>query len=162
MKLSDNFTLSELTKSGTAKRFDYSEQFTPPESVIESLTLLCKEVLQPIRDSLEKPITVSSGYRCPRLNSKIGGSSTSQHQKGEAADINLNIKGIEKNAVLLDEILMLWYDGKIQFDQLIIEFPDENDVPEWIHISYNPKRNRNEILKAEKNSLGKTYYTKLN
>ena len=63
MKLSNNFTLKELTSSGTAKRNGYSEQFNPTQDVIDNLTELCVNVLQPIREALEAPLRVSSGYR---------------------------------------------------------------------------------------------------
>lgn len=162
MKLTNNFTLKELTSSGTAQRKGYTEQFTPPKEVIDNLKELCINVLQPIREALEAPLRVSSGYRCERLNKSIGGAANSQHVKGQAADINFYKKGKEKNGILLDEILSLYYAGNLVFDQLIIEFPDENDIPDWIHISYKASGNRGEILRADKNSLGKTYYTKLN
>ena len=87
------------------------------------------------------------------------GSSKSQHVKGEAADIELWIRGEEKNAILLDEIINLSFRNELEFDQLIIEYP-VNDVPKWIHISYSDN-NRNEILIAEKVN-GKTVYKKAN
>ena len=104
MKLSNSFTLSEMLKSNTASMLGIEEQYSPSKEVINNLTKLCKEVLQPIRDSLEMPVRVTSGYRCEKLNKAIGGSSKSQHVKGEAADVELWIRGEEKNAILLDEI----------------------------------------------------------
>ena len=105
------------------------------------------------------PVRVTSGYRCEELNKAISGSLRSQHVKGEAADIELWIRGKEKNAILLDEIINLSFRGKIEFDQLIIEYP-VNDVPKWIHISYSDQ-NRNQVLVAEK-VKGKTVYKKAN
>lgn len=161
MKLTKNFSLSELTRSVKATKLGIKEQFTPSEEVIDNLTTLCQNVLQPIRDELKAPLTITSGYRCSRLNKEIGGSKTSQHVKGEAADIvSLDENGAVNNSFLLDLILSLWFTKKIEFDQLIIEFPDEDGNPEWLHISYSISRNRNEILKAEKIG-GKTVYTKL-
>ena len=160
MKLSNSFTLAEMLKSNTASRLNIEEQFNAPKEVIDNLTILCKKVLQPIRDSLEMPIRVTSGYRCEKLNKAIGGSSKSQHVKGQAADIELWIRGQEKNAILLDEIINLSFRNDIEFDQLIIEYPNEHGVPKWIHISYCEK-NRNQILIAEK-IKGKTVYKKAN
>jgi len=157
MKLSNSFSLSEMLKSNTANRRGIEEQYKPSKEVIDNLTKLCKKVLQPIRDSLEMPVRVTSGYRCEELNKAIGGSSKSQHVKGEAADIELWIGGQEKNAILLDEIINLVFRQEIEFDQLIIEYP-VNDVPKWIHISHSDK-NRNQILIAEK-VKGKTVYKK--
>ena len=93
MKLSNSFSLSEMLKSNTANRKGIEEQYKPSKEVIDNLTRLCKKVLQPIRDSLEMPVRVTSGYRCKELNKAIGGSSKSQHVKGEAADIELWIRG---------------------------------------------------------------------
>lgn len=160
MKLSNSFTLAEMLKSNTASRLGIEEQYSPSKEVIDNLTRLCKKVLQPIRDSLEMPVRVTSGYRCKELNKAIGGSSRSQHVKGEAADIELWIRGEEKNAILLDEIINLVFRQEIEFDQLIIEYPDHNGVPKWIHISYSD-HNRGEILIAEK-VKGKTVYKKAN
>jgi len=160
MKLSNNFSLSEMLKSNTASRRGIDEQYDPPMDVIENLTKLCKEILQPIRDSLEMPIRVTSGYRCEKLNKAIGGSSRSQHIKGEAADIELWIRGQEKNAILLDEIINLSFKNKIKFDQLIIEYPDKNDIPQWIHIS-NSEEPRGQILVCKKIN-GKTVYSNAN
>ena len=157
MKLSNNFSLSEMLKSNTASRRGIEEQYSPSSEVVENLTKLCKEVLQPIRDSLEIPIRVTSGYRSKELNKAIGGSSKSQHTKGQAADIELWIRGQEKNAILLDEILDLSANNKIKFDQLIIEYPDKNDVPQWIHISYSDNP-RGQVLVCKKVN-GKTVYS---
>lgn len=160
MKLSNSFTLSEMLRSNTATSLGIESQFNPPQKVIDNLTELCKNVLQPIRDGLKRPLRVTSGYRSHELNKAIKASLTSQHMKGEAADIEFWANGIERNGILLDEVLNLFFSGKIVFDQLIIEFPNENNIPKWLHISYS-KKNRMEVLIARKNSLGKTYYEKV-
>tara|TARA_B100000475_G_scaffold199914_1_gene183159 strand:- start:133 stop:618 length:486 start_codon:yes stop_codon:yes gene_type:complete len=160
MKLSNSFTLAEMLKSNTASRLGIEEQYSPSKEIIDNLTKLCKNVLQPIRDSLELPVRVTSGYRCEKLNKSIGGSSNSQHVKGEAADIELWVRGEEKNAILLDEVISLSFNGSIKFDQLIIEYPDAEGVPKWLHISYSDN-NRNQILIAERVN-GKTIYKKAN
>ena len=160
MKLSNSFTLSEMLKSNTASMLGIEDQYSPSKEIISNLTKLCKEVLQPIRDALELPVRVTSGYRCEKLNKAIGGSSKSQHIKGEAADIELWIRGEEKNAILLDEVISLSFNGTIKFDQLIIEYPDGEGVPKWLHISYSD-HNRNQILIAERVN-GKTVYKKAN
>ena len=87
MKLSDNFSLHEFTRSQTATR--HSIDNTPSEEVIGNLQSLCLGVLQPVRTNFQKPMIISSGFRCKELNTKIGGSSTSQHVFGQAADIEV-------------------------------------------------------------------------
>lgn len=159
-KLSDNFTLEELLVSSTAKKYRIDN--TPTASVKANLQILCKKLLQPIRNQYGKSIVVTSGYRCAALNAKVGGSSTSQHLKGQAADINsgagYKAGGEERykaNAELFDLIYKLG-----GYDQLINEFPDAKGRPQWVHVSYNPalKQQRGQALVAKKVG-GKTIYT---
>lgn len=82
--LSKNFSLEELIASTTVKK---NINNTPSNDVVNNLKRLCTEVLQPIRDKYEKFIIVSSGYRCSKLNTTVGGSKTSQPLYGQAADI---------------------------------------------------------------------------
>ena len=85
MQLSKHFKLSEFTKSQTAARLGIDN--TPPEEVIPKLTFLCSQILEPLREKIDKPIIVTSGYRCAELSKAIGSSENSQHTKGEAVDI---------------------------------------------------------------------------
>ena len=85
MQLTKNFTLEELVHSDTANAKGIDN--TPTQEIIDNLKELAENVLQPIRDKWGKPLTVNSGYRCKELNKAVGGVSTSQHQKGKAADI---------------------------------------------------------------------------
>ena len=149
MKLSNNFTLQEMLASQTATRKQIKEQFNPPAEVIENLRLLAVNVLQPIRNLLGCSIRISSGYRCARLNKAIGGSLTSQHSVGQAADIN-NTCGSD---IDLAKIVV---NHNIEFDQMIIEFGTLAN-PNWIHISYNKKRNRRQILRAYKQGRRTVY-----
>jgi hypothetical protein len=144
MKLSEHFTLSEFTRSETASRYGISNQ--PDDAAIASMRALCLYVLEPIRAHFGVPITVSSGYRSPQVNRKIGGSSTSQHMKGEAADIN--VWGVDTTEVF-DWIV--FYSG-LDFDQCIHEFGS------WVHISYTERRqNRYMALNAYRYA-GRTRY----
>ena len=83
MKLSDNFSLHEFTRSQTATRHNIDN--TPSDKQIFNLRNLCVNVLQPVRDYFMKPMIISSGFRCVELNMKIGGSITSQHVQGQAS-----------------------------------------------------------------------------
>jgi zinc D-Ala-D-Ala carboxypeptidase len=151
MKLSKNFYLREFVRSQTATRKGI-QNFPQPE-YIENLKALCENVIQPARESLGKPIFVSSGYRSPELNEAIGGSRTSQHCEGEAADLDYS-----DNGKLFFEIL---YNVAV-FDQLIWEFGDDLD-PSWVHVSYKRNGdNRRQVLRAYKDKFGKTKYVQLN
>ena len=165
MKLSKNFTLDELLKSPSATRWGFEEQFTPTQDIVNNLTLLCNKVLQPIRDILKDSITVTSGYRCPRLNAKIGGAYTiingkpvqsSQHCFGQAADINYLKQGAEHNNLILAAIKELMSDPSFTFDQCIVEFGTDAN-PAWVHISYSERKNRMQVLRAYKSGK-KTLY----
>lgn len=141
MKLSANFTLEEMLESQTARRKGINEQFTPPEVVVANLRALCKNILQPLAEAVGKPIKISSGYRCQRLNKSVGGSTTSQHMIGEAADIQA-ISGMT-NKQLFDKIKQL----NLPFDQLIWEFGNDKN-PAWVHVSFGP-RNRKQIIRIK-------------
>ena len=150
MKLSNNFSLKEMTASQTADRHGISNN--PSEDHMDNLKKLCENVLQPIRDHYGKVVSVSSGYRSPELCVKIGSSMKSQHAKGQAADFE--IFGVP-NAELAKYIT-----ERIDFDQLILEFhnPEEPNSG-WIHCAYkNPEDNRKQVLRAYRNSEGRTIY----
>lgn len=157
MQLSLSFTLEELLRSPTATRLGYTEQFTPPQSVIDNLKTLCEKVLQPLRNKISLSLNISSGYRCLRDNTAIGSASTSQHTKGQAADIELLISGVNNNFRLAQEVLR----NKIIFDQMILEF-GTFDKPAWIHLSYDSTKaiQRGQILRAETVN-DKTVYTNI-
>ena len=136
MNLSKNFTLSELTYSNAAD--SYNIENTPGRIELENLKKLCNEILQPIRDKFGKSIYVNSGYRNPKVNRLVGGSSSSQHTKGQAADITVGSK--EGNKKLFDMIVQMINNKEITVGQLL----DEKDYS-WIHISI-PYRKVNQIL----------------
>ena len=139
MKLSNNFTLRELIYSSTAEANGINNY--PSNREKDNLIRLCVNVLQPIRHIWGKPIYINSGYRNPILNRLVGGSTTSAHMSGCAADITTGSK--EQNKELFDMIKFLHKEGDIEFDQLI----SEKDC-QWIHIGIRPKNkeNRNQIL----------------
>jgi len=148
MNLSANFTLKELTKSDTATRLGIDN--TPDESVIESLKLLCENVLQPVRDHFGKSVTVNSGFRSPETNQATGGSKTSDHCKGQAADIE--IEGIS------NPDLAHWIMDNCDYTQLILEFYTQGQPNSgWVHVSYDPSNLKMQELTAVK-VAGKTTY----
>jgi zinc D-Ala-D-Ala carboxypeptidase len=150
MNLTANFTLEELVKSETALRHDMDN--TPGEKEIESLKRLCEQVLQPVRTHFQKGVKVNSGFRHPEVNAKVGGSKTSDHCKGQAADIE--IPGVP------NADLAIWIMDNLQYTQLILEFYTPG-VPDsgWVHVSYDPANLKKENLTATKQD-GKTVYLK--
>ena len=149
MKLTENFSLNELTKSQTAERKGIDN--TPSAEHQENLKSLCEMILQPIRDHFGQVVSVSSGYRSPELCVAIGSSTQSQHAKGQASDFE--IFGIS-NKELADYI-----DENLDYDQLILEYWKGEDEPNsgWVHCSYTNGNNRKQYLRAYKEN-GSTKY----
>lgn len=135
------FKLAELIRSDTAKRLKINNVPTDGET-IRNLEALGNDILDPIREMWGAPIYINSGFRSKKLNKAVGGAATSQHVKGEAADIDTR-QGQQANAKLF---AMIQRSG-LDFDQLINEDSDRDGNPNWVHISY--KRlggNRNQVL----------------
>jgi zinc D-Ala-D-Ala carboxypeptidase len=148
MNLTANFTLRELTKSDTADRLDIDN--TPNEEQIESLRLLCENILQPVRDHFGKPVKISSGFRCSALNQATGGSSNSDHCRGQACDFEID--GVS-NPELAE-----WIESNLKYTQLILEFYTQGQPNSgWVHCSYNPSSLKGQSLTATK-VAGKTTY----
>lgn len=150
MNLSKNFSLKEFTKSNTATRLGISNQ--PTEEHVENLKKLCVNVLQPLRDAIGLPLRITSGYRSEELNRAIGGSTTSDHSKGRAADLELYVDGEEDNAAIFNAIKEL----NLPYYQLIWEFGDDYQ-PNWVHVAYREEDPKQQDLKAVKIE-GKTQY----
>jgi hypothetical protein len=149
MLLSENFILDELTKSQEAIRLGIDN--TPEDEHISNLILLCKNILQPVRNHFGKVVSVSSGYRSVALCEAIGSSSKSQHTKGQAADFE--IFGVHNKEV------SDWIVQNLNYDQCILEFWNPNDPNSgWIHCSFNDEVNRKQYLRASKVNNAVIYY----
>jgi hypothetical protein len=148
MKVSDNITYKEALRSNTAKRLGIEN--VPDEFTFETMQITAEHVFEPVRKHFNEPIYISSFYRCEELNKAIGGSSKSQHCKGEAIDID-DVYSKATNADFFNYI-----KDKLEFDQLIWEFGDD-ESPDWVHVSYSLGNNRMRILKAIKEN-GRTKY----
>jgi hypothetical protein len=148
MNLTANFSLHELTKSETALRLGLDN--IPDEAAIASLKLLCEKVLQPVRDHYQKGVKCNSAFRSAESNAAVGGSRTSDHCKGQAADIE--IPGVP-NAELAQ-----WIMDNLEYTQLILEFYTSG-IPDsgWVHVSYDPNNLKKQELTATKQN-GKTVY----
>ena len=135
MNLTKNFTLEELTYSDYARRFGIPNDPTP--EAVDNLRHLCEHLLQPVRDTMGMPLRISSGYRSPLLNLRIGGARNSQHCTGQAADIVVPRQHINALYHLIEDNYV--------FDQLIYETRhDKNGHVSscWIHVSLKKEGNR--------------------
>ena len=148
MNLSANFSLKELTKSDTATRLGIDN--TPDEETIDNLKTLCDKVLQPVRDHFGKTVTVNSGFRSSETNQATGGSKSSDHVKGQAADIEI--------AGVANAELAQWIMDNLDYTQLILEFYTQG-IPDsgWVHVSYDPNNLKKQEMTAVK-VAGKTQY----
>ena len=147
--LTNNFSLHEMIKSETASRRDM-DNYPHSDEIIANLTILCEQVLQPLRDAYGVGIKVNSGYRSPDVNAAVGGSRTSDHCKGQAADIE--IAGVP-NAELAQYIA-----DNFEFTQLILEFYTQG-IPDsgWVHVSYDSNNLKRQVMTAVRQN-GRTVY----
>jgi|TARA_B110000467_G_C18336670_1_gene498614 hypothetical protein len=136
-KLSLNFSLREMTKSRLAIRNKINNQ---PDSIqLQCLRDLVDNILQPIRTAYGRPVSVNSGFRCLELNRLLRSKDTSQHVLGQAADIEIPARDNMDTA--------MWIRDNLPFDKLILEYYHEASPRSgWIHVSYNEKDNRKEVL----------------
>ncbi len=148
-KLTEHFTVEELTASPTAKAKGIAN--TPTPEHLENMRYVCEKILEPVRNHFGKPVTINSSYRCPALNKAVGGSTTSQHVNGEAVDFE--IQGIS-NKVVAD-----WVSENLEFDQVILEFYVEGDKNSgWVHASIKKGGgNRKQKLIAKKDGSSTKY-----
>lgn len=129
MKISKNFSLDELTKSQTAEALKIDN--TPGAEQIVNLCALVYNVLQPLRDREGLPVKITSGYRCPKLNKAVGGVTSSQHMRGQAADIKID----GRDPRYIADVIAL----NCPFDQLI-------EYPTFVHVSYSIQANRRQRM----------------
>lgn len=132
------FTINELTQTTHGDNIPNEEQKKALETLVE-------KILDPVRIELDAPIKVTSGFRSIEVNKAVGGASSSQHLRGEAADLTC-FDNKKLFRLLID----------MEFDQLIYEFGND-EQPSWVHVSYHEGKNRNQVLRAIK-SGGKTKY----
>jgi putative chitinase len=151
-KLTENFSLSEMTVSPTAKRLGIPN--TPTAEHIENMRYCCEKILEPVRAKFG-PVTINSSYRAPLVNKAVGGSKTSQHVNGQAIDFE--VKGVD-NKKVAD-----WIADNLEFDQVILEFYSVGDKNSgWVHASIKKEgSNRRMRMIATKSKVGGTVYTQV-
>lgn len=130
-KITDNFTMEEFTRSETAERTGIPNEPGSRERL--AIVNLCAKTLQPLRDALGKPIRINSGYRSAELNKAVGGVPTSQHQRGEAADLSWDGKA--------GDLLELIEENRLPFDQAIL-YRKKN----FLHVSLKPEGEQREQI----------------
>ena len=151
MKLTANITLDELTKSQVAERKGINNNPNPAQ--IENLKELAINILPPVRSHYDKPLIISSGFRCAQLCIEIGSAPTSQHVADDgAAAADFEIPGVDNRE------LATWIKNALEYDQLILEYSRDNEPSSgWIHCSYSTNSNRNQSLRAFRED-GKVVY----
>lgn len=148
--LSNHVSLAEFCHSDTAKRRGIDNTIKDTAH-LASAKLLCEKVFEPIREHFGVPIHISSGYRSAALNRAVKGSSSSQHCKGEAIDIDADRYGKVTNKEIFDYIR-----EHLEWDQMIWEFGNDSQ-PDWVHVSFKARGNRKQILKAIKEGSSTEY-----
>jgi hypothetical protein len=148
--VSKHITYAEATKSQEAVRLGIENK--PTDTEFFNMTLVSNKCFEPLREHHAKPIGVSSFFRSAKINEKVGGSTSSQHCKGMAIDIDADIFN---NGISNSEIF-LWLEANVDFDQLIWEFGTDTN-PAWVHISYNNGKNRKQKLRALKTGNSTQY-----
>jgi len=131
MKLTENFSLKEMTQSQTALKNNIDNE--PNAEQIENLRQLCKTILQPLREDFQLPIKITSGFRSPELCEILGSKPTSQHCANGCAAADFEIPGVDNKKVFRHII------ENLPYDQIILEYYDESDINSgWIHVSWSP------------------------
>jgi hypothetical protein len=139
VQITKHFTLEELCASATAKARGIQNR--PNAQQIIALVYLTCYVLEPLREAMNEPIPISSGFRCEQLNRAVGGVSNSQHMKGQAADLCIG-GDLEKGKRWFN-----WIKNNLKFDQLIWEHSRSGTY--WVHVSFvHPDlgRNRRQVI----------------
>lgn len=147
MMLSPNFTLEELTYCEYAMRRDMNN--IPPKATVETLRILCENVLEPLHLAVGNNLKILSGYREHMVNIAVNGTDNSLHKCGQAVDF------VIKGVTIVDawKNIALGKYGDIKYDQLVYEYET------WVHMSYKPiNYQRSMILSARKNLVGKITY----
>ena len=150
MRISKHISYKEAVHSATAKRRGIEN--VPNDSQLDNMYKVADFIFEPLRMYVGGAIKITSFFRSEELNTAIGGSTKSQHCKGQALDVD-DVYGYKTNAEMYT-----WIKENLNFDQMIWEFGTDMN-PNWVHISYvSEEDNRNRCLKAYKDDMGRTKY----
>lgn len=148
--ISEHISYQEATRSATALAKGIDN--TPSEYVVQNMKLVASHIFEPVRHHFGLPITISSFYRSAELNKAIGGAASSQHISGQALDMDGDVHGSPTNKHIFEYVR-----DNLSFDQLIVEGIHDGKM-DWVHCSYKPSSNRNQILFMYVNASGKKVY----
>lgn len=153
-RISLNVTYAEAVQSHTAIRMGLDN--TPSRVVLENMKRIAERVFERVRYEVcgNRPLAITSFFRHAIVNQAVGGSTTSQHCKGEAIDLDADVFGNGSNRAIFDFIR-----DHLEFDQLIWEFGTDTN-PAWVHVSLVGGTNRKQVLRSYKQS-GRTIYKAL-
>jgi zinc D-Ala-D-Ala carboxypeptidase len=145
MKLSENFALAEFTKTR------HAADNTPVKSHIDNMIDLCTKVLEPLRAHFNRPITITSGYRSAAVNKAVGGSPTSYHSRGMAADIVISEISSRQIAEYIRD--------NLPYCELILEAVSEQSPDGvWVHVAYDKLSNSRKVLTMKRDDKGRARY----
>ena len=130
--VSQYFSLKEFTRSSKASELHIDNR--PSVEIIHNISRLCKNLMDPIRELACGPVIITSGYRCPELNFKVGGAENSDHIYGQAADFRPGYP-VDNLQKWLDDMYHLIIESDLEYHQLIRE-------PTWLHISLRKENRR--------------------
>ncbi len=147
-KISENISYKEAVRSETAKRLGISNK--PKKEHIENMELIAEKIFQPLREWVDHPIRINSFFRSEELNLRIGGAISSAHKEGLAIDITS--LGEKTNLEMFHYI-----KDHLDYDILINEYPNDDGEPKWIHVSWNKKKNRKQVLEIKRKGRYYTY-----
>lgn len=141
-QISKHISYREATHSNTAKRRGLPNN--PGREALKNMVAVAENIFEPLREWVGCPIKVNSFFRSARVNAAVGGSTRSQHVKGEAIDID-DVYGCKTNAEMF-----WWIVENTDFDQIIWEFGNSKN-PDWVHVSYKRNgQNRGRLLRARR------------
>lgn len=140
-------------KSATAIRKGIAN--VPTLAQYQNMQRVYDDFYAPACEHFGKKLPVTSFFRSPALNREIGGAANSAHMYGTAIDIDCDSLSNPTNKTLFD-----WFKQEKKFDQLILESPDKNGNPQWVHIAFNRTGgiDRNEVLRMSRDKNGKANY----
>lgn len=143
MKITDNFTTQEVTRSETAQRLGIDNSLSI--EMLDNAYCFAKAVLQPLREKIGLPFLISSWYRCKALNEAVGGTLNSAHTRATAIDFVISGLSVQQTYEIVLETLKTLH---IPFDQLIFEsFTKDGETTQWVHLGWERENNRYENFK---------------
>jgi len=148
MKIGKYTTLESICKSDTAIRHDIDNK--PDAIQLHAIKLLAENIYDPLCEHFQRSIPYTSWFRNSVVNSMVGGARKSQHVKGEAVDLDMDLQPL---AVITNSAIFYWIYTNLPFDQLIWEYGNDQN-PAWVHVSFSASQQRKQVLKIRSRESG--------